>query len=127
MTTAPAPFTRVVTGRVVLRAEVFPLGHAGGGAQAADVDRFLQGHRQSEQRRVLAAGPARVGGLGVAPRALEVGLDDRVQLRIVALDPPAVQLEQLDGGHAARPQRREHVGGGRESIDAVTHVAIPFP
>src|SRR5262249_17681573 len=85
------------------------------------------GHRQPEQRRVLAAGPPRVGRLGVASRALEVGFDDRVQLWIVTLDSPAVQLEGLDGGGASRGGRGGHVGGGREGIDAVAHMAPLTP
>src|SRR5262249_5376279 len=106
--------------------KVLPLRHASGGAQPAHVDRFLQGHRQAEQRRVLAAGPPRVSRFGVAPRALEVGLDDGAELGIVPLDPPAVQIEELDGGDRPRAERGEHVGGGREGIDAITHMG-PLP
>ena len=59
--------------------------------------------------------------VGHTPRALPVGLDDRVQLRIVPLDSPAQELEQLDGGRTARSERREHVDGSRKDADTVTH------
>ena len=112
--------------RVVLRPKVLPREHAGGGAQPADVDGFLQGHRQAEQRSVLAARASRVGGLGVAARPLEVGLDDRVQLGIVPFDSPPVQIEKVNGRHSAGAQRGEHLGRGREGVDPVTHVSIPL-
>src|SRR5207247_1041567 len=73
-------------GRVVLRAEVLPRGHPNRGSQATDVDGLLQRHRQAAKRRVITACPPRVGGLGLAARALEVGLDDGIQLGVVALD-----------------------------------------
>jgi hypothetical protein len=95
----------------VLRAKVLPFAHAGSGAQAADVDRLLEGHRQTGERRVLAARPPSVGRLRIAARALEVGLDDGVQLGIVARDAALMELEQLDGGHPARAKRRQHGDG----------------
>ena len=112
--------------RVVLRTEVLPHGHPGRGPQAADVDGLLQRHRQAAKRRVLTARPSRVGGFGLAARALEVELDDRVQLGVVTRDALQVQLEQLDGGHPARAKRGEHVDSGRERVDGVAHGVIPL-
>ena len=51
--------------------------------------------------------------------------DDGVQLRVVALDPPPVHLQQLDGGHAALPERGEHVDGRGERVDLVAHDVGP--
>jgi len=113
-------------GRIVLRAEVLPRGHPNRGSQATDVDGLLQRHRQAAKRRVITACPPRVGGLGLAARALEVGLDDGIQLGVVALDALLVQLEQLNGGHPARTKRSEHLHGGRERVDGVAHDVVPL-
>ena len=67
------------------------------------------------------AGASRVGGLGVPACPLEIGFHDRVDRRVVARDAVSVELEELDDRHVAGTERGEHVGGGREGIDAVAH------
>src|SRR5262249_59206196 len=53
--------------------------------------------------------------------AVEVLLHERVQGRIVALDPPPVEVQQLDGRDLPGVERGEHLGGGREGVGRIRH------
>src|SRR5262244_1812234 len=98
MTRAPAPFTRVVSGASCSERK----------SLKCVIPTVVRSPRTLIDSFRVIGSPS-----GVASRALEVELDERVQLRIVTLDPPAEQLEELDGGHTPCAERGEQVGGGR--------------
>ena len=61
---------------VALGDVAFAMRHAGGGREALDIDRFLDGDRDAEPGRRVAAGKTLVSRVGVALGALDVFHDN---------------------------------------------------
>ena len=91
--------------------------------KARHLFRFLQRHRQAEERRALAGREPAIRRGGFAPAALERLDDYRVQRGVEAPDAFDVQIVKLDGGNTPRAQRLEHRGRRREARD----VRTPLP
>lgn len=62
------------------------LREAPGGRQARDVETLFDRHRQAEEGRTLAGGPASVRRLGLLAGAVEVAHDHGVDLAVAGLD-----------------------------------------
>ena len=78
---------------------------------AGDVDVVLDGDRHPQQRPLVAAAAARVGLVGLQPRALGEDDTEGVRGRVQARDPLEVELHQLargdlPGARSARPGGR---------------------
>ena len=86
--------------------------------QAGDVERFLEGHGNAEQRQPLAAAKRGIGGACGVSRAIEIANDDRVDPPVQRLDARDRMREQLGRGHFASVQ------GGQQCADrAVVQVS----
>jgi hypothetical protein len=71
-------------------------GNAPGRRQARDVERFLDRDGQAVQRAPRPPpGQRAIGRAGAPARGLDVAHDDRIEGRIVLLDPRQVEIEQL--------------------------------
>jgi hypothetical protein len=93
---------------------------ATGGAHAGGLERVLDGHRHAVQRAPdLAFGerPVRLGCLGAGASGVERA--DRVQLRVVLLDPREVELDEPGGRETARADAPGELGGAGERVDAL--------
>ena len=87
------------------------LGRAGGRAQSRGLEAVLDRHRDAVQRAPRLAARERGLGLGRArARAFGVERHHRVQARVVLLDAPEVDLEQLAARHLAASECRGQLG-----------------
>ena len=80
-----------------------------GGRQAGDVERLLDGHRQPEQRPVLAARKRRIGG---GARPIEIAHNDGVDLGVERLDAGDRAVDQLARRNLPTGERRHQLAGG---------------
>ena len=76
---------------------------------------FLHRHGNAEQRLASAARQFRVGGAGGIEAAVEIANTDRIDLRIVPLDPADRVLRQFDGRNFLCRQRCRQFDGGPET------------
>ena len=103
----PARQLGILVGGLVAR----PVGAIGRGLPG-DVEAVLDRDRHPQQRTVVALDPAGVGLVGLGQGALGHDDPERVEIRVVLLDAPEVELGQLARGDLARP---EHLGLVRDT------------
>jgi len=77
--------------------------------------------RDSEQRGVVAGGPATLSLLGLSARPLREYHPEGVQPRLEALDSLQVQINELAGGDLARANQLSLAGYPRESDLSLRH------
>jgi Zn-dependent protease with chaperone function len=91
---------------------------------ALDVDGFLDGHRQAQERPIFSAGSQLIRRRRVTRRPLKILDDDRIQFAVKAADPAKVQIEQFSRGNRSIPQRLQHLQ--RRRIGAEGHFSSIF-
>ena len=84
------------------------------GHLAGDVDFVLDRDRHAEQRPLLAGLQPRLGLLGFEQRPLGEDLAEGVQVRVVALDPDQVHVDELGRRDLARADHLRLARGARE-------------
>ena len=95
---------------------------ARGLGEPGDERRLLQRHWQPQERPPLTRSPRLVGASCRFECPLPRGHHDRVQRRIVGVDLPQMDLDELDRADLTRVERRQHLGRGAEWSDCRSHV-----
>ena len=101
--------------RVFRRRKILLRRNAPGRRQSRDIVGFLERHGQAEQRLLHAARQFGVGGAGGRKAALEIANTDRIDLRVVPLDPADRVLGQFDGGNFFGSEGCRQFNGGLET------------